>query len=151
MKHPTPYHFGRVERGRAIWPESYYNYLRTFDGQEIRCTIEKRPSRKSTRSQAQNAYYWAGVIPIAAEAMSEVDEFGGVDKDAAHEILARKFLSEVKTFNIGGKKFDVEITRSTKDLSKSEFIQYIEDISRWLFKFFGVTVPPADSFYESAV
>ena len=57
-------------------PDKWTTYVRGFDKKDVRVTIEPKPRKVSTRTQAQNNYLWGGVYPIIAEALADA----GVDR-----------------------------------------------------------------------
>jgi hypothetical protein len=67
-----------------------------------------------TRTTHQNRYYWAAVVPAAAEAL-------GVSREDAHQRLKERFLPVVD-----GDTGEVVGIRSTTDLQRWEFNLYVE-------------------------
>lgn len=75
--------------------------------------------RESKRSLSQNRYYWMYLELITSE---------GRGKDSAedlHEFLRRKLLSP-KFITVRGE--EIKIPRSTTELSKTDFGEYLEKI-----------------------
>ena len=87
---------------------------------------------QSTRSLKANAFYWGAVLTtIAAHTGHSSEDLHSVFKDM---LLERKFLK------MGSR--EVELRKSTVDLSPKEFNDYIERIVAWAAQELGVTVPP---------
>lgn len=97
--------------------------LRTRRDCELTVLIEKK---HATRSLAQNAYYWAGVV-------DSISEHTGYTPDEVHEFLKAKFLPKTITLadHQGEIKEEVTIGVSTAVLNKLEFGEYIETVRRW--------------------
>jgi hypothetical protein len=91
--------------------------LRNFEGKRIEITIDKI---KSTRSQQQNRYYWGGVVKILSVEL-------GYTSEEIHDLLKLKFL---KRNIVIGVEEEV-IVKSTTELTKSEFMDYIASIQQW--------------------
>ena len=98
-------------------------------------TVERK---RSKRSLSQNAYYYAGVLPIIQEGFKELGY--KMNKEETHEFLKNKFLSvpleDKDNVFIGNK------VRSTTSLNKSEFADYIADIAQWAAEILNCVVPP---------
>jgi len=103
--------------------------LGQLEGKDFSLIIDER---KPTRSEQQNRYYWLYVQMISDET--------GYTKDEVHTLCKGKFLTrEIK--EVLGEK--VRITKSTTDLTKSEFSEYILEIQN----FTGITPPDTDAFF----
>lgn len=117
---------GKVEDGKLVLNDrqGLQQAIAALDGYAVETLIRK--ARKS-RSGAQNAFYWACVVPMLAEA-------AGYDPEEMHEALKIKFLST-----------HVESTlptvRSTTELSTLEMHEYIERIRRMAAEFFSLNIP----------
>lgn len=88
------------------------------------------------RSKQQNKYYWSVLRLISDELGNEADD------RTLHEIFKFKFL-QVNTGIIDETTGEVLIhVKSTTGLSKQEFIDYLENISRYVAQSFNIVVPP---------
>lgn len=85
-----------------------------------------------TRSEQQNRYYWLYIKMISDET--------GFTKDEVHLLCKGKFLTREIKEVLGDK---VRITKSTTELTKSEFAEYIQEIQT----FTGITPPDTDAFF----
>jgi hypothetical protein len=94
--------------------------------------------RRLTRSNAQNAWYWACITPALAEYLAQQD-YDGCDPDTAHEILKDKFLRVPMVNKASGEMLGYR-TRSTTELSTVEFSDYCERCRAWMLDFFGIIV-----------
>lgn len=103
--------------------------LGLLEGKEFTLNIDER---KPTRSEQQNRFYWLYVNLISDET--------GFTKDECHTLFKGKFLTrEIK--EVMGEK--VRITKSTTDLTKSEFSEYILEIQNLT----GILPPDTDEFF----
>lgn len=115
----------KSDHQRGLW----LTRLSQLDGKEFVLSIDER---KPKRSERQNAYLWLYIGLIADET--------GYTKDEVHSLMKGKFLTrEIK--EVMGQK--VRITKSTTELSKSEFSEYIMEISA----FCGIEPPNTDEFF----
>ena len=96
-----PKFLGQVKNGgfepndRPRWADFWKFNLK--EGQKVTVTIEEK---KSTRSLAQNSFYWAFVTIIAHET--------GNDKEALHELFKRKLLFK-GNYTVKGKQAAHEV------------------------------------------
>ena len=127
---------GRLSLNR----QSLKTALLEFEGKRITITIEKA---KSKRSSDQNRYYWSGVIPIIQQGLKDAGY--RLSKDDTHLAMRAKFLSEPIPMDDGTY---IERFKSTTELSKSEFSDYIESIKEWAFDYLNVTIPPPNTQIE---
>lgn len=90
------------------------------------------------RTDRQNRYYW----PCFVEPFSDFLKAQGesVSSLYAHEILKHKFLRKTAVNRETGEAIG-EYTRSTTELSTSEFNEYLDQCAAWLLEMFGIQVP----------
>lgn len=94
--------------------ELFTDFLRQFEGKEVWLSVDER---MPNRTEAQNRYYWLYLTLISHET--------GADIEALHAWAKGKFLTETITEVYGDK---VRITKSTTELSKTDFSDYIRKI-----------------------
>lgn len=89
------------------------------------------------RSGQQNEYYWSVVCEFVYEGLRDAGFESVTNKDDAHEITKALFLKEVEL------KGDIKIERvkSTTELSKEQFSEYIDNITMWASDYLNVTIP----------
>lgn len=127
-------------------------FIQIRDGQvvnrsAVRKTFEALPdgrylldiSQKKKRSNDQNAYYWAIMTDYIQPALYDLGWREIKNKEAAHDFCRDMFL-KVKVVNevTGDERMK---TKSTTELSTTEFNEYLEEISQWSAEFLGITVP----------
>lgn len=101
---------------------------------ELEIVIERK---HATRSLAQNAYYWGGVV-------GALSAHTGYTPDEMHELLKAKFLPKSMALCDGnGEVVDqLVIGGSTSKLNKIQFGEYIEQIRQWAAEALGFTIHP---------
>jgi hypothetical protein len=95
-----------------------------------------KPKRKK-RSNGQNSYYWGIVVPQVLRGLKEAG-FNVFSKDDAHDIIKFKFL-KVNLENDSGEF--VESFKSTKEMSTSEFKEFIEHLQIWASEYLNQYIP----------
>ena len=104
------------------------NYLRTREGKAVEVKFA-RPT--TSRSQRQNRFYWGVVLTAIAESTgNSTEDIHVVLRD---RLLPRKFIT------LGSK--EVEVKKSTADLSTEEFTLYLEAVRAWAATELGITMP----------
>jgi hypothetical protein len=109
-----PLYYATIENGKLHFPRTeralFLDYLKTLEGKEVQVMVEKR---KAQRTLNQNAYLHGVVYKL-------ICDHTGDDPAAFHEWAKGKFLG-TKTVVIYGE--EQEVTRSTTELSKEEFLR----------------------------
>lgn len=85
--------------------------------------------RKKKRSDSQNRYYWGVVLRY-------IRDYTGHDEDELHYIFRQMYLGD---YDDKGLRF----ARSSTELSKSEFCEYVDRIIQWAAEH-NVVIPPSD-------
>lgn len=98
------------------------------------------------RSTLQNAYLWGWVY---VQIVDQLDSAGHViptkdgehpyTKDILHEIFRTKFLQVGEIEATNGKT--LPIYKSTTKLTKAEFSEYVDNVQKFAYQFWRVTVP----------
>ena len=99
---------------------------RQYIGKPMRLRIDS-PKRRSTD---QNSYYWGVVLKLLAD-------HTGYNVDEMHEICKYNFLG-IDNKELAGE--NIPIINSTRTLSTSDFMGYIEEIKQWATTL-GVVIP----------
>ena len=87
-------------------------------------------SDRSTRSGAQNRYYWSVVVRLLSETT-------GYEAEEMHEVLKLKFNR--KTVDVAGEEMDIGGT--TTKMTTEQFNEYIGQIQRWAAQELGCIIP----------
>lgn len=123
-----------IHKRVTILHEDYYQTeINKFQiGEKVTIKIT---SEKPKRTEAQNRYYWGAYLPMISESTGEHE------LEALHNLFKGKFLTkEVK--EVLGQK--VRVTKSTTELTKAEFVEYIMNIEQLT----GVQAPPTDGYWD---
>ena len=96
-----------------------------------RCSYD---TGKKQRSNPENRYYWGVVVQL-------LSEHTGFSKDEIHEILKRKFLKDVKMVDTKKGYKEIELTRSTTELTTVEMEQFLSNIRIWASQEIDVFIP----------
>lgn len=129
---------GKVDKDGVlrIVNRAYFDkYLQT-ELAEKEVTIEvKRKTRK--RSNSQNAYYHACIIPILRAAFKDIGH--NLSNEEVHLFLKTKFLKQTIA-NENGEYLGEKIG-STADLTTTQFMEYILEIQQFAAESLNVNVP----------
>lgn len=119
----------------VLVPHNQFGWLSMLGklvGSEVVVRIE-RP--KLRRTNAQNAYYWAGVLPDVLAGLRELAVGVGescpfVDVDALHEAMKFMVLGN-EVVRLPGTDQTLERPSTTTTLTTAQFTEYVEHIIRW--------------------
>ncbi len=100
-------------------------FLATREGKAV---VVKLSRPANTRSQRQNAYYWAHVVPEIARATFNTPE--DTHRGLKELFLPRKFIV------FGGRQVEARLT--TTDLTVEEFSTYLKSVAAWAASEHGV-------------
>jgi hypothetical protein len=94
--------------------------------------------RQSKRSNSQNAYYWGVVIQCFVNGYK--DKTGeDIDSETAHWLLKHE-CNYIELVNEDTGEC-THIPKSTKDLGKSDFGDYVVRCCEFIYTWFGIIVP----------
>lgn len=122
---------GNLKRNRNLIIDA----IRSFEGKDVLITFEK-PKKK--RSNPQNAFYYGVIIPIVQNALRDAGYI--MTNEATHDLIKLKFLKEVILTNEDTGEV-VERVKSTTELSTSQFMDFVAEISIFTNEYFGVIIP----------
>lgn len=108
-------------------PTRFKTLIPIFEGKKVQISVGEV---KKPRSNQANKYYWSCVVGIPAE-------YFGYFPEEMHSAFKMMFL---KKHNEG----KPDTTRSTTDLSTSEFSEYVERCKQFCAEQ-GIVIPDADS------
>ena len=101
---------------------------------------------KDGRSNQANRYYWGVVVELIHMGMNDAGH--EVTREGTHELLKYRFLREDKPLGNDGEF--VTTIKSTSELNREEFAQYIEHCQRFAAEYLNVTIPNAGEQMEIA-
>jgi len=107
----------------------------SFEGKDCMFTIEPV---KNKRSNQQNRYYHGVIIPIVKKCLKDAGYI--MSNEDVHDLLKMKFLRE--TLFVNEDTGDItERTKSTTELSKSAFMDYVAEIRQFTLEYFNTDIP----------
>lgn len=132
---------GVVTRNRKILKET----IGQFNDKEITITIEKKKKKRST---LQNSFYWGVVIQIFQAAIYE--QWGEKHSiNEVHEFLKQNLHFSEKVNESTGEI--IRLAKSTTTDSTTDFMGYLEEISKFGKEWFNVDVPEPNQQLEIEV
>lgn len=143
MKH-TIKHRGRVVGGKKLYdnPFLYKQQLQELEGKnfvEIIEEVHKKPSVD------QHKFYRGGILGTC----SQTEYFAHFpNNDKIHEFFADMFLSYTEQVVTPDKSYIRQKVRSTADLSKKEYSEFIEKVIAWCETEAGITVGDAEQYHS---
>ena len=121
---------GKIKSQRKPLAEA----IASFEGKEIEISIRKA---KKIRSNPQNSFYWGVVVPIVK---SGLDGNGiKATTEQTHELLKLRFLKSDLVNEATGEAW--QTVKSTTELTTSEFMDYLAEITQFSAEFLGVQIP----------
>ncbi len=126
---------GYFKQGKLI-ADGFKEAVRNFAQQGFPVVLTVKRQRP-TRSNLQNAYYWAVVVKLIHMAINESGI--RISSQQTHEMLRVKFLAIDTPINEYGEF--IQIYRSTTELSTVEFMQYIEHCVQFAAEYLNVVIP----------
>jgi hypothetical protein len=100
-------------------------------------SYELKISKKSKRSLSQNAYYWGAVVKMVQEGLKDLGH--DLTLEETHDFLKGRFnAKEIINTDTGEV---ISVPRSTTELNKTQFGEYIEKIQRFSIEYLGVNIP----------
>lgn len=103
-------------------------FLGAYKGPTVMLKLSKP---QSVRSLNANAFYWGVVI-------SEIAQHTGHSAEEIHLAVKDLFLPR-KFLKLGTR--EVEVRKTTTDLSPTEFSAYVEQVRAWAAQELGLTIP----------
>jgi hypothetical protein len=101
------------------------------------CDVEIIIKKKGKRSTPQNRYYWGVVVYEIKERLKELGH--RTDPETVHEFLKQKFNSEKVVIPETAEV--IEIGRTTTEMNKEEFNEFIERVREWASATLEIYIP----------
>ena len=112
--------------------------LKEFAGKYVFVEVTRK---RSTRSDNQNRYYWSGVIPMVRLGLKDLGYKLSIED--THLFLRNKFLLE-EMVNGDGELIGSRV-KSTTELNKMQFGDYISEIQQFSAEYLGVVIPDPET------
>ena len=139
------YYHGKVDNGKIILPRTRMQkeLPQVFNGKPIKITVEQN---KVKRSDQQNRYYWAVVLPYVRDGFIDLGnnlQRNGESIMLIHKLMKSKFLDNgIAIADANGEVHMTEPTTST--LNKEEFSEYVDRIKEWSTEYLNIYIPDAN-------
>lgn len=129
--------FSTVTDGRLnkVASKEIADTLKQFEGKRVEVIIKRL---RSTRSSQQNRFYWGVVVSVMRQAFKDIGYI--LNTEETHTILKDKFMPYTDISTPDG-EFISKKYKSTTELTKTEFGEYIEAIQRFAAESLNVTIP----------
>lgn len=128
-----------IIRNKSLFDAEVENLI---EGKEYTLTLKRKYKQRSNK---QNSYWWAVVVPIVFHGLREQGFSEVKTKEDAHEILKGQFL---KTRIVNEQGQFIETFKSTTELSTSEFMDLLVEVQQWASEFLGVDIPDPNEHLE---
>jgi hypothetical protein len=129
--------FFHIENGKIVNPVAVKRAFKGLpDGR-----YELKITKKNRRSLNQNRYYFGVCVRMVRDGL--VDLGHDVTLEETHDFLKSKFHSEELVNESTGEI--ISIPRSTTEMNKEDFSNYIEKIQRFSAEFLNVVIPNPNS------
>jgi hypothetical protein len=112
--------------------------LKEFAGKYVFVEVTRK---RSKRSDNQNRYYWSGVIPMVRLGLKDLGYKLSIED--THLFLRNKFLLE-EMVNGDGELIGSRV-KSTTELNKMQFGDYISEIQQFSTEYLGVIIPDPET------
>ena len=128
--------YGNVKNGKlkVVRRGEMEEIINSYEGKKIIVSIELF---KNSRSVLQNNYYWGVVVPMVRQGV--LDMGMKMNKEEIHEMLKLRFLKKEKVNEDTGEIFPY--IGSTTEMTKMQFMEYIQDIQQWSATYLNVVIP----------
>lgn len=111
----------------------FNEWCRQHSGKQM---VLKVARKRGKRSGQQNKFYWAVVVQEIRLGLLNIGY--DMNKDEVHHWLKQKFNSVVIPGNDG---LAIEVPKSTTELNKLEFGEYIDRIAQWAAEYLSIVIP----------
>lgn len=101
------------------------------------CEVEIIVKKKGKRSSQSNRYYFGVVVREIRERFKELGH--RVDSETVHEFLKQKFNAEKVVIPETAEV--IEIGKTTTEMNKDEFFEYVEQIRQWASAVLEIYIP----------
>lgn len=132
------YEFNMVSDGgkyRVVNRKLFAQCLASFRGKPITLTVERK---KKKRSSPQNRFFHGPVLDILQAGLIDAGFNEARSKEWVKDLIKYKFL-KYETVSEHGEP--MEAVRHTSELTTSEFMDFMADVTQWAAEYLGVEIP----------
>lgn len=127
--------FIHIDAGQVTNKQVLENILRKLTSGRYLVKIKKH----NKRTLNQNAYYHGIVVPLVKDGLIDIGYNEIKTNEDAHEVIKYLFLKKTIPNEHTGEA--IELLGSTKELSTTEFILFIQEIQQWAAEFLNIQIP----------
>jgi len=123
--------YGTVINGKLMHykPNLFHKHLMSLDGKEFQLRVVQREEPTTVN---QHAYYRYGIIK---QTCMKTEIFGGWKENEIHDFFVDRFLSVEVIKEIDDEQVIFKKKKSTSNLSKKAFAQFINDVNEFLAQY----------------
>ncbi|HYG84559.1 MAG TPA: hypothetical protein VD907_06825 [Verrucomicrobiae bacterium] len=128
---------GVTENGtlRIINRRLFDECIHSFNGKPVTITLERK---KKKRSSPQNRFFHGPVLDILQAGLIDAGFNEARSKDWVKDLIKYKFL-KYETISEHGEP--IEAIKHTSELTTSEFMDFVADVTQWAAEFLGIEIP----------
>ena len=133
------YEFNMVSEGgkyRIVNRKLFDQCLASFRGKPLTLTVERK---KKKRSSPQNRFFHGPVLDILQMGLIDAGYNEARSKEWVKDLVKYKFLRSEAVSETTGEV--IEVIRGTSDLTTSEFMDLMADVTQWASEYLGIEIP----------
>lgn len=133
------YEFNMVSEGgkyRIVNRKLFVQCLSSFRGKPLTLTVERK---KKKRSSPQNRFFHGPVLDILQMGLIDAGYNEARSKEWVKDLVKYKFLRSEAVSETTGEV--IEVIRGTSDLTTSEFMDLMADVTQWASEYLGIEIP----------
>lgn len=121
---------------RVVNKKLFAQCLKSFNGKPLTLTIERK---KKKRSSPQNRFFHGPVLDILQTGLIDAGYNEARSKEWVKDLVKYKFLRSEAVSETTGEV--IEVIRGTSDLTTSEFMDLMADVTQWAAEYLGIEIP----------
>lgn len=121
---------------RIVNRKLFVQCLASFRGKPLTLTVERK---KKKRSSPQNRFFHGPVLDILQMGLIDAGYNEARSKEWVKDLVKYKFLRSEAVSETTGEV--IEVIRGTSDLTTSEFMDLMADVTQWAAEYLGIEIP----------
>lgn len=121
---------------RVVNKKLFAQCLASFKGKPVTLTLERR---KKKRSSPQNRFFHGPVLDILQVGLIDAGYNEARSKEWVKDLIKYKFLRSEAVSETTGEV--IEVVRGTSELTTSEFMDFMADVTQWAAEYLGIEIP----------
>lgn len=133
------YEFAMVSESgkyRIVNRKLFVQCLSSFRGKPLTLTVERK---KKKRSSPQNRFLHGVVLDILQAGLIDAGYNEARSKEWVKDLIKYKFLRSEAVSETTGEV--IEVVRGTSELTTSEFMDFMADVTQWAAEYLGIEIP----------